>query len=464
MPSDSQPTAARPLQAIRAEVRGVVTLALPIVVGMAAGTLLVVTDSVLVAPLGPEPLAAAGLAGAFALVVGASVYGLLSAVPVRIGAAVGARAGRRIPEVLRSGLVLGAMAGTLGAAAMLACWPLLALLGQPPEVLAILFPYWCLIAAANLPMAVLAVFMAAFEATGRPWTGTAFAYLAVVLNVPLTSALIWGPGPFPALGLTGAGIGTLVAQSAALLAAWAWWALAPSLRRLRARGPARRRELAGAAREGAPMGLMYLAETGAFTVATLIVGTFGAVALAANQVAMSVGNVLYMFPLGIAQAVAIRVAQAQGAGHTGRLRPVAWAGLAVATCWLGTAAVGLTLGGRWIAGLISPDPEVVAVAATILAVIALMQVFDGVQTTMVGALRGLSDTGFPAVVTLVAYWGLGLPLALWFSRGLGMGPAGVWTGWLVALAGAGAVLVWRFRHRTAAGGIPAGARTQEGVS
>lgn len=433
---------------IRREVPAILALAIPIVAGLGATTLLGVTDSVMLAPLGPLPLAAVGITNAVAIILWAAIYGLLSAMSVRVGAAYGAGQGRRIPVLLRNGLALGAMVGVAGALLMLASWLLLPLLGQPPEVLAIMFPYWLCIAALMLPFSVLLVFKSTFEAVDRPWVGTGFAFLAVGINIPLNYALIWGIGPFPALGLTGAGIASLVAESLALLAAWAFWRRARSMRRLRLRAALSGAEMAGVAREGAPLGLMYIAETGAMAVATLMIGTFGAVALAGNQVAMSVGGLLYMVPLGVAGAIAIRVAQERGAGNDAALRPITWAALGLATIWLAGSAAALGLYGRTIAGWITSDPEVIAVAATIFFVFAFSQVMDGVQSTMTGALRGLSDTGFPAWVSLAAYWVLGLPLGWVLAHPVGMGPAGVWTGFIIALGLAGLVLVWRFLRQT----------------
>jgi multidrug resistance protein, MATE family len=193
---------------------------------------------------------------------------------------------------------------------------------------------------------------------------------------------------------------------------------------------------------------MYIAETGAMAVATLMIGTFGAVALAGNQVAMSVGALLYMVPLGIAGAVAIRVAQERGAGNLAALRPIAWAALGMGTVWLASAALVLGLYGGTIAGWITDEPEVIAVAATIFFVFAFAQVMDGVQSTMTGVLRGLSDTGFPAVVSMIAYWVLGLPLGWLLAHPIGMGPAGIWAGFVIALGLAGLVLVWRFLRQT----------------
>lgn len=437
-----------PFAAIRREIPAILGLAVPIVAGLGASTLLGVTDSVMLAPLGPLPLAAVGITNAVAVILFAAIYGLLSAMSVRVGAAHGAGEGRAIPGILRNGLVLGALVGVAGAVAMLACWWLLPWLGQPKEVLAIMFPYWVAISLMLVPFSVLTVFKATFEAVDRPWLGAGFAFLAVGINVPLNYALIWGLGPLPALGLTGAGIASLAAESLALVAAWVFWSRARSMRRLRLRRGISGAEIASVAREGAPLGLMYVAETGAMAVATLMIGTFGAVALAGNQVAMSVGGLLYMVPLGLAGAVAIRVAQERGAGNMAALRPVTWAALGLGTLWLLGSAALLGLYGGTVAGWITDAHEVIAVAAAIFLVFAFSQVMDGVQSTMTGALRGLSDTGFPAVVSLVAYWVLGLPLGWVLAHPGGMGPAGIWAGFVIALGLAGLVLVGRFLRQT----------------
>lgn len=433
---------------VRREVPAILALAVPIVAGLGASTLLGVTDSVMLAPLGPLPLAAVGITNAVAVILFAAIYGLLSAMSVRVGAAHGAGQGRRIPAILRNGLVLGALVGTFGAVIMLALWPVLPWLGQPVEVLAIMFPYWVAISLMLLPFSILTVFKATFEAVDRPWLGASFAFLAVGINVPLNYALIWGLGPLPALGLTGAGIASLAAEGLALAAAWAFWTRARSMRRLRLRRTISAAEIAAVAQEGAPLGLMYVAETGAMAAATLIIGTFGAVALAGNQVAMSVGGLLYMVPLGLAGAVAIRVAQERGAGNLAALRPVTWAALGLGLLWLVGAALTLGFFGGTIAGWITGDPAVIAVAAAIFLVFACSQVMDGVQSTMTGALRGLSDTGFPAVISLLAYWVLGLPLGWVLAHAGGLGPAGVWAGFVIALGLAALVLVWRFLRQT----------------
>ena len=435
--------------AIWHEVPGIVVLALPIVIGLAASTLIGVTDSVMLAPLGPVPLAAVGLTGAVAVLFYAAIYGLLSALSVRIGAAWGAGAGLAIPGMLRSGLALGLLVGVGSALIMAALWPLLPLLGQPDEVVGAMRGYWFWICAFLIPFSVLTAFKSAFEAADKPWLGTAFAFLGVVINVPLNYALIWGIGPLPELGLTGAGLASFLAETMALGAAFLWWGYAPSMRRLRLRRNVALSEMRLTFREGVPLGAMYVVETASVSVATLMIGAFGTVALAGNQVAQSVGGVLYMLPLGVAGAVAIRVAQERGAQNMGALRPLALAAVVVAGLWLVTAALVLALQGAAIARLVTDDPEVVAVAAAIFLVFAPMQISDAVQSAMLGSLRGLSDTAWPALVSAIAYWPVALPLGYALAHWAQMGPSGIWAGYILALAGAGAALTIRFWRKTA---------------
>ncbi len=434
--------------ATKAQMPGIFGLSVPIVAGLAATTLIGVTDSVMLAPLGTVPLAAVGLTGAVAVILYASVYGVMSALSVRIGVAHGAGTARDIPGLLRNGLALGAGVGVLATLTMAAIWPLLALMGQPPEVLAAMPVYYGCIALYMIPFAVLTAFKSAFEAVGRPWLGTGLAFLGVVINVPLNYLLIWGADPLPPLGLAGAGIASALAETIALAVAWGFWARARSMRRLRLRRDLSVADMRATAVEGAPLGLMYLAETGAVAVATLVIGTFGTVALAGNQVAFAIGGVLYMVPLGVAGAVAIRVAQERGAGNDAALRPVVFAALALVTVWLVGSALLLAFGGRWLAGLVTDDAAVAAAAATMMLVFALMQVFDGVQSAMVGALRGLSDAAWGARISMIAYWPVGVPLGWVLAHQAGIGPAGVWLGWLVALAWAGGMLTWRFLAKT----------------
>jgi multidrug resistance protein, MATE family len=432
----------------RAEVVPLLSLATPLVIGLAASTLIGVTDTLMVAPLGETALAAVSLTSSVILIFYATVYGALSMLGVEVANAHGARTPRRISGIVRNGLVLGLIVGAAGTGLMAAILPLMDRAGQPPEVVAAMGAYWLCMAALIIPFALLTVLKQMFEAIDRPWTGVAFAFLGVIVNIPLNYALIYGAWGAPELGLTGAGVASLVAETVSFLAAWIYWRRARSTRRLRTRAPVTAGAVSQQARSGAPLGLMYAGETGAYALAGVMLGWIGATALAANQVVNAVGSVLYMLPLGMAGAVAIRVSQASGAGELDRLRPIAGAAMGLVTVWmLGSAAV-LGLAGEAIARAIVDDPEVVAVAAGLFFVVALMQVGDGLQSTGLGALRGLGDIGFASVVSLLTYWLLSLPLAYVLAFPMGWGVTGIWAGFGAGLAVAAVALPLRFFART----------------
>ncbi|HEX9859384.1 MAG TPA: MATE family efflux transporter, partial [Paracoccaceae bacterium] len=251
------------LPQMRAEAPALVGLAVPIVIGYAASMLLGVTDSLMLAPLGAVPLAAVGLTTAISGILFAAVWGLLGVLGVQIGAAWGAGEARRIPELLRNGLMLGLLAGLGGAALMGLAWFALPFLRQPAEVLRAMPVYWALMALMMIPFAVLTVFKSAFEAVDRPWLGTIFAFVAVAINIPLNYWLIWGGLGLPALGLVGAGIASVLAEAVALAAAWAFWARARSMRRLRLRRALDWAAIVAAGREGMSLGMLYTFESGA---------------------------------------------------------------------------------------------------------------------------------------------------------------------------------------------------------
>ncbi|HEX9857724.1 MAG TPA: MATE family efflux transporter, partial [Paracoccaceae bacterium] len=211
--------------------------------------------------------------------------------------------------------------------------------------------------------------------------------------------------------------------------------------------------IVAAGREGFSLGMLYTFESGAMAVGTLLIGTFGAVALAANQVVYAVAGLFYMVPLGIAGAVTVRIAQENGAGNAAALRPIAWAALALALGWLSVAALCFGFGGRVIAALITDDAAVVALAAQMFIVIGALQLSDGVYSTMLGALRGMSDTRWPAAVATLCYWAISLPAGWILAYPLGLGPVAIWIGIGIGVAVAALALTLRFR----AGTRPAGA-------
>lgn len=427
-----------------AEVRHLLSLATPLVAGLVVAALMGVVDTAMLGPLGTLPLAAVSLTMSVWVIFVAGLYGFLTPVAILTGAAHGAGDAAVIAATVREGRALALRCGLLAGLAMAAILPLLPRLGQPPEVVAAITPYWLAICAMLPGFAVSLVYKQTLEAIDRPWLAVVLAFSAVLFNAALNYTLIHGRFGLPALGLAGAGLGTALAT---------WFTVGLQIAvchghpALRARfgdadvDPARRAQLRG---EGLPMGWQYVLEGGSVAVVGVFVGWLGATALAANQVVMAVAGVLYMVPLGMASATSIRIAQAIGGGERSRLRAIGIAGLLVVTAWLALATLLLTVLAEPIARAFIGDPTVVGLAAALFFTVGLMQVFDGVQSVSLGALRGMLDSHWPTRVSLLAYWGLAVPLAWLCGIALGFGLVGVWAGFGIGLAVAGAMLLRRF--------------------
>jgi MATE family multidrug resistance protein len=155
-----------------------------------------------------------------------------------------------------------------------------------------------------------------------------------------------------------------------------------------------------------------------------------------------------MFPLGLSMATGMRVSRAVGAGELAARRPIALGALALGLAVMGGFAAAFGFGGRVLAGWFVPDAAVVALAARLLVVAGLFQLFDGAQVIAAASLRGITDVRVPAVITFVAYWVIALPLGYALGVRGPLGAAGVWTGIAGGLAFAAVFLCVRFARLT----------------
>lgn len=204
-------------------------------------------------------------------------------------------------------------------------------------------------------------------------------------------------------------------------------------------------------RLGIPIALGLLAEVGFFSAVSLAMGTLGAVAVAAHQVAINFAALAFMVPLGISMAITIRVGHAAGSDDWRRARVSGLAGMAMGVLVMGLSALSMLLFPGQIVSLYSSDPQVAALAVSLLMLAAVFQVSDGLQITALGALRGLKDAAMPLAISLVAYWVVGFPLAYVLAITLGRGPLGLWMGLIVGLTIAAGLLSWRFHAKSRIG-------------
>ena len=425
-------------------------MASPIIAGYVGQMLMGWADTIMVGRVGVIPLAACAFANTMLAVPLVFGFAVLSSVSVRASLAFGAGRARISGEALRAGLVVAGVLGISVAVAIHAALPLLPWLGQGDEINSACKNFLLLCSWSALPVFLTTAAKNFCEALFRPWVPFWIMIAGVLLNVGLNWILIYGNLGAPAMGLDGAGVATLLARVAVAAAIIVYMLLAPALKDGRpvnwlAIGliAEMRRLLA----IGLPTGGMHLAEVSGFAFGSLMMGWLGAGALAAHQIAITCAATTFMIPLGLSQAVSVRIGQARGAGEERRYLPIILGALGTAVLIMAIFAVTFMSAGATIAAWFVTNAAVTALAAQLLLVAGFFQIFDGIQITSSGALRGFEDTRAPMFIGVLSYWLVALPISYLCAFKLGFGPRGIWFGFVTGLALAATALVARLLLR-----------------
>src|SRR5690606_3314303 len=308
-----------------------------------------------------------------------------------------------------------------------------------------------------LPFLLYAVLRLYVTALERPIWGLVVTLLGVAFNALSCWTLVFGHFGFPALGLTGAAIANLLANSFLFLAMAAVVTLARPFRRYRLFGRfwrsdwPRFRELL---RLGAPIGVTLALEITIFNAAVFLMGLIGRAPLAAHAIAIQIAALAFQLPFGIAQAATVRVGLFHGRGDA---VGVARAGHAAIILGLGAAillSLGIALGREWLAGLFlgresEADRLVFDLTVSFLWVAALFQLFDATQTIGAGMLRGIQDTRWPMAFAAFGYWVVGIAVAVWLGFFTPLRGVGIWLGLASGLGVVAAMMLarWALRER-----------------
>ena len=439
------------------EARAVAHLAVPLALSHLSYMAILLTDVVMMGWIGTEAIAAGTLARDFFWVLGAFSMGVLTGATPIIAQHLGARRFRRIRPVVRNAAWLALF---LTIPVSVAAWyssPILVALGQDPQVsddgqAYLRWLLWGLLP--SLWFAVLTEFLAAHA---RPRAVLVVTLFGIALNALLDYSLMFGNFGAPNMGLQGAGVASLVVNWVMFLALLGYVLQHRKFRRYHLLGRLWRIEgpvMAEIVRVGSPIAVTEITEMGMYFVTTLMMGLIGVNALAAHAVAAQCYALVFMIPVGLAQAGAVRVGRAAGARDAAALTRSGWTATALAGLLVLLPAIVFWVAGRSVAGLIL-DPANPANAATLdlavllLGVAAFFMIGDAVQIAVRGALQGLKDTAVPMVIAVATSWGLGIPTAVVLGFLLGFGGPGIWAGMAVAMAGAAWLLIRRFRRQSA---------------
>jgi MATE family multidrug resistance protein len=450
-------SAKAPAHLWRDEIRATLSLAWPMVVTNLAQVAMTATDIIFLGRLGPDVLAASAL--------GANLYfapmifglGLVLASQPMMATALGRKLHtvRDLRRTVRQGFWLAICAAI---PIWVLLWNgelLLRAMGQEPELAAMGGEYLRTLQWGVLPFYFYIVLRSFISALERPGWALVVAFVAVVFNALGNWVLVFGNLGFPALGISGSGLATTIANGMMFVGLTAVVLSERNFRRYRLFGrfwradwPRFRAMLA----LGLPISGLLVFEVGVFNAAAFAMGLIGAAPLAAHAIALQLASISFMVPMGLAQAATVRVGRAFGAGDREGVRLAGWVAFALGVGLMSLAAIlMLTAPHLLISAFIDiSDPAnatVVGLAVTFLAFAALFQIFDGAQAVGAGMLRGLHDTTVPMIFAAVGYWVVGLPLGLLLAFRGGLEGNGIWIGLSVGLAVVAALLVARWLRR-----------------
>jgi MATE family multidrug resistance protein len=367
-----------------------------------------------------------------------------------IAQAVGAKDDEAISRALQRGLVLSLALTVFTCATFIPVRWVLTVLAQPSDVVPDAATYVRVAIPGVFPFYAFVVFRQSMQAMARiaPVLWTVLA--GNLLNAGLNWIFIYGNLGSPPLGVAGSSLATSVSR----------WVMAILLLVLSGKEVYGRltpwRKETGAIQPllrmlhlGLPIGVQYLLEYGAFAAAALLMGVLGTMQMAAHQIAINLASFTFMVPLGVSTATAVMVGHAIGAGDEARARRAAVAGIVVGTSFMCASAIVFRVFPGALARAYTGDARVVLLAATLIPIAGVFQVFDGIQAVAAGVLRGIGDTHAPAIINVVGFWLIGLPVSWLLAFRLGGGAVGLWWGIVVGLAAVALILLGRVRVRLA---------------
>jgi MATE family multidrug resistance protein len=435
-----------------AEIKECLLLAVPLAGAQLSQAATTFVDTVMMGILGSQIIAAGALGAVtfqFLINVGSALVSAVS--PIAAEAYGGGRV-EQVGRVVRQGLGLSVI---LAIPVTLLIWhsgSLLRLLGQEPSNIVLAEAYLRAIAWGYLPGLGFAVLRSFVSALSRPRPVIAIVIGGTVLNIAGNYVLAFGKFGFPALGLAGLGWASALSFWG-MFAALAIYIL--SQPQLRVYGTFANlyhfdgKVFGELLRVGVPIGVLAGVEGGFFTFVTFLMGQLGTVTLAAHQIALQTAVVTFMIPLGLSMATTVRVGQLMGQDNPTGARLAGFVGIGIAALFMTMMGILFwTIPGTIVSLYIdTADPAnaaVVSLAKTLLGVVAMFQIVDGIQVGATGALRGLKDTRIPLLIGILAYWGIGFPCGYTLGLVLGFGGVGLWWGLAIGLAVAAGILTWRF--------------------
>ncbi len=433
------------------DVRAVLRLAIPVALGELGWMAMTTVDTIMVGTLGPAAIGAIGIGSSAFYSFAIFGTGLLLGLDTLVSQAYGAGNREDCHRSLTQGIYLAA-AMTVPLMTLFALMPpMFRSLGIVEPVGTLAGKFINTLSLSTPPLLLYAALRRYLQAMGHVRPVMFVLVTANLINWFFNWLLIQGNWGFPALGVVGSALSTCFARlyMAGGLAAFIWWferGVEPGFRNLIQ--PPDRRRLNRLLQLGFPAATQILLEVAAFGAAAVLAGRLTPIALAAHQIAINCASLTFMVPLGIASAAAVSVGHAIGGQERARARRNGFIAIGLGSCFMFCSALSFLLIPNPILKIYTHDSTVLATGVGLLAIAALFQLFDGIQTIATGALRGLGETRGPMLINLGAYWLFGLPIGYSLCFHFGLGIYGLWWGLTLALVVIALALLWMWNNRS----------------
>ncbi|MGE3541379.1 MAG: MATE family efflux transporter [Candidatus Tectimicrobiota bacterium] len=440
-------TPATRVRRLYAEATALLTLGAPLIGAQLAQIAVYFVDTVMAGHLSAHDLAAVAIGGQVFGTVWVTAIGILTAVAPAVAHRFGAQQYADVGACVRQALWLSQFVALVALLVLRGAAPLLRWMAIEPAIQATTLGYIQAIAWGLPAVCAFQVLRACSEGVSKTAPIFYISLLGLLGNIVGNTLFMYGGLGLPRLGAVGCGVASAIVMWLMLAMMLLYTATAAAFKPLqlfaRAEWP-RLQVIWPLVRLGLPIGVSLCMEGGLFTAVALLMGSLGQTVVAGHQIAINVAAIAFMVPLGLALAITVRVGQAMGRGAPGEARFAGRVGIGLAGLFMALSALLMATCAPAIAGIYSRDPEVSRMAVSLLSLAALFQISDGLQVAGAGALRGLQDTRLPMLITVTAYWVIGLPLGYLLGIVQARGPQAIWVGIIAGLTVAAVLLNSRF--------------------
>ncbi len=427
---------------------------------MLGHTLIGIVDNIMVGKLGSTELAAVSLGNSFIFIAMSLGIGFSTAITPLIAEADAEKDEKKIRSTFHHGLLLCTVLGVALFALIVLVKPIMLLMHQPKEVVEMAYPYIDWVAFSLIPVIIYQGYKQFADGLSRTKYSMYAIFMANVVHIFFNYVLIYGVWVFPKLGILGAALGTVISRIMMVVFMHYMLKYDKSIKLYFKNFSFReikKSVLKKIINLGTPSAMQMLFEVSLFTGAIWLSGSIGKTSQAANQIALTLATMTFMFAMGLSVTAMIRISNQKGLKDYVNLVVVAKSIYLLAVIIEIVFAILFIVFHNYLPPLFLnientqqavDNIEVIQIASNLLLVAAIFQISDGLQVVVLGALRGLQDVKYPMYITFIAYWLVGFPISVYLGLYTELKATGIWIGLLSGLTVAAILLYLRFEILT----------------